>query len=205
MRIETVEHPDIIPKILDYDDAIEFFIKSSVVGGAYNTVNTKFGNENIMIWSYCPNIGSDLPYMEDVVDAVDHEFMHHLLYVLEGLWVTDCWDRIYWNIFYWLKDVCYPGHVYMSGKPDMNMIRVLRMRHGNPETKFEKFCYDFYHAGEFMNEKGNYRTITAEEVAEFLETSPQMAGRVLSVYDNMFRRKVINGKVVYEPKGWREW
>ena len=75
----------------------------------------------------------------------------------------------------------------------------------NPTTRFEKLCHDFYYSGEFYDKKGNYRDLTPVEIAEVLNTSPQMVGRVMSVYDNMFTRKVVNGKVVYKPKHWQHW
>jgi hypothetical protein len=201
MEHEEIEHPNIYPIILDYDDVVDFFLQNSVVGGAYNTIHVEFESESILIWGYCPMMAKDLPYIEDVADLIEHEYMHHLLYVLEGLQTTDSWDNIYWSIFDWIKGTSSCARKYIDGKPEVNEIEVLKMCGDNPETRMEKLCHDFYYCGEFCDSKGNYRTITAQEVADVLDTTPQMAGKVLSIYDNMFRRKVVKGKIVYEPKG----
>ena len=74
-----------------------------------------------------------------------------------------------------------------------------------PETRMEELCHEFYNSGDFYDEKGNYRTITAQEVADHLETSPQVVGKILEIYDNMWRRVVIKEKVAYEPTGWQNW
>jgi hypothetical protein len=74
-----------------------------------------------------------------------------------------------------------------------------------PETRMGKLCVKFYNSGDFYDKKGDYRTVTAQEMADYLGTSPQIAGKIFEIYDDMWRRVVVKGKIAYEPKGWENW
>lgn len=103
MMSEEIEHPNVYPKRLHYEDAVDFFLAYEVLRGTYFSVNTKEENESILLWSLCAVLDKDLPDIEEVVRLIDHEYMHHLLYCLEGEWVTACFDNIAMDIKYWLE------------------------------------------------------------------------------------------------------
>jgi len=91
------EHPPIYPKRLSYDNAILFFLTDEVLGGYFNTME-----ESIGIYSYCPYMAKDLPYIDDVVYTVDHEYIHWLLYMFVDDWASHCFDKICNDINDWM-------------------------------------------------------------------------------------------------------
>lgn len=71
----------------------------------------------------------------------------------------------------------------------------------NPETKFEWHMLHFEEAGELLEDKApwNLRETTPAEVAKILGTSPQVAGKVVRYYPELYSREIRAGKVVYVP------
>ena len=88
--------------------AVDFFLAYEVLRGAYFSVSTKEENESILLWSLCTMLDKDLPDIEEVVILIDHEYMHHLLYCLEGEWKSSSYDNIAADVEDWifLKEEC---------------------------------------------------------------------------------------------------
>ena len=74
----------------------------------------------------------------------------------------------------------------------------------NPETRFGWLMVWFEEAGELQDENawktgGNMRETTPAEVAKIIGTSPQIAGKVVKYYPELYTRIMRKGKVVYIP------
>lgn len=79
------------------EDSIVFFLKNEILGGCY------WHDENIIsIYSMCPKVSSDLPYIKDVVYTIDHESMHWIIFGLAGYWSSWCFDNIARSIEKWI-------------------------------------------------------------------------------------------------------
>ena len=100
--MEEIEHPNVYPKRLHYEDAVDFFLAYEVLRGAYFSVSTKEENESILLWSLCTMLDKDLPDIEEVVILIDHEYMHHLLYCLVGEWKSSSYDNIAFDVENWI-------------------------------------------------------------------------------------------------------
>jgi hypothetical protein len=70
----------------------------------------------------------------------------------------------------------------------------------NPETKMEKMCFCVGESGDFLDNDGELIECTAVEASNILETTPQVAGKIMGYFDDIWTRTVKKGKVVYVPK-----
>lgn len=100
---EEIEHPNVYPKRCSYDGVMYHFLVGKVISGAYFSVHHEVENESIVLFSFSPNLPKDLPCMENVAYVVNHEYLHHLIYCLEGEWATACFDNIAMDVTYWLE------------------------------------------------------------------------------------------------------
>ena len=74
----------------------------------------------------------------------------------------------------------------------------------NPETRMEELIQGFDSSGHFMTDDGrDFTECSAKQVAQTLGTSPQVAGKVMRCFDDLWKRKVkrVDGrrKIVYVP------
>lgn len=59
-------------------------------------------------------------------------------------------------------------------------------------------------SGDFLGDDGNLIECSAREVADVIETSPQVAGKVMKCFDDLWERSIKNidgqRRVIYTPK-----
>lgn len=97
-----IEHPEIRPERRNMNNVIELFLSGFSIGACCTHVLACSGEDMIYIWSMHSKTNSELPEIEEIIFAVDHEFMHHLLFCIEGLWVTTAFDSILWDVDEWI-------------------------------------------------------------------------------------------------------
>jgi hypothetical protein len=69
----------------------------------------------------------------------------------------------------------------------------------NPETRIDELLLKIDNAGEFEDDDGNIIEVSAQRIAEVIGTSPQVVGRLMLAFDDIWRREVRKGKVIYIP------
>lgn len=79
----------------------------------------------------------------------------------------------------------------------------------NPENRMEELIMNFDASGHFMTDDGrDFAECSAEQVAKVLGTTPQVAGKVMRCFDDLWKRKIkrVGGrqKVVYVPIPYEE-
>jgi hypothetical protein len=72
----------------------------------------------------------------------------------------------------------------------------------NPETKMEHYVFDIAeeYNGIWTGKDGNLLEFTAEALAKELGTSAQIAGKVMSYFEDLWYKEIRDGKVMYIPQ-----
>ena len=64
----------------------------------------------------------------------------------------------------------------------------------------EELIMDFDTSGHFMTDDGrDFTECSAKQIAQVLGTSPQVAGKVMRCFDDLWKRVIREGKVFYVP------
>ena len=75
------------------------------------------------------------------------------------------------------------------------------------DTRMEELAQNFDDSGLFMDGAGDFEECDAQQVAKAMKTTPQVAGKVMRCFDDIWRRTVrtVDGKrkVIYVPR--EEW
>lgn len=69
----------------------------------------------------------------------------------------------------------------------------------DPDSKMGWLCLWFEDLGGLTDDQGDYVAISANELAKLLDTTPQIAVKLIGLYPEIWKRSVRSGHIVYAP------